>query len=786
VETTTGSPITATGTIRGSELVNAQVGTTYTYLTGDRAKLVTHSNAAAIAGTLPQAGASFPSGWYLDVQNRGAGTLTITPTVSTVDGAASLVLTTNQGARVVSDGTNYFTQRGIGAATGAPTDATYITQTAHAGLSAEQAMGALATGIVKNTTTSGVQSIAVSGTDYAAPPVGAANAIQGTNGSGVHTDTGCTGTGGAMTCQSFEATGAGPGVLTMLEGTVVAAGATAGKHNIGIDSADSLPKSRENAGALVTYFSTANLPGLSAGTTGNYLASSTNGAGIAGATTAAHDGTITPAFDYTATLAGNPTLAAGACQFSTTGLICEGATANLLETLITVTDPTVDRTVTFPDADSNTVIPDAGAANNFLTAISAGGVISKAQPAFSNLSGAATDAQVPNLNTLSTGLTVSRCVETDGTGLLAVAAGVCGTSAGDSISVNGVSATDADFDDATPAAPANAVNMKFQKDALTPNNVSAHLLLTDIDGAGLAVSGTELVTASSEQAFLAAGALTCGAATNGKMQVHTTPLQYCDNAATPALQYAAYGDSSGNALSGDTATAFFGAGTLEVARGGTGIGAFGTGVATGLGNATNGAGGFTTTDGTKTLTNTTLDTEGTGNVVTIPKRIWLPAAGCNNATAGPVWDLPTTSPAVAACITGTNTQKGVLDFADAVNLSAQLTYKLPSTWAGTVDANIKWLSATITGDVVWQLSTICVADAETDDPAFNTASTVTDTTKGTANQTNDASITTVTVTGCAAGELMHLKIQRDSAHASDTMAGAARLIGVELVVREAI
>jgi hypothetical protein len=128
----------------------------------------------------------------------------------------------------------------------------------------------------------------------------------------------------------------------------------------------------------------------------------------------------------------------------------------------------------------------------------------------------------------------------------------------------------------------------------------------------------------------------------------------------------------------------------------------------------------------------------------------------------------------------------VLDFANGSDLSAQITHKLPSTWTGTVDANIKWFTPATTGDVVWQIQTICVADAETDDPAFNTASTVTDTAKGTTNQTNDASITTVTVTGCAAGELMHVKIRRDSGHASDSLADTARLIGVELVTREAI
>jgi len=58
---------------------------------------------------------------------------------------------------------------GAGAGSGAPTDATYITQTANATLSAEQALGALATGILKSTTTTGVVSIAVSGTDYSAP-----------------------------------------------------------------------------------------------------------------------------------------------------------------------------------------------------------------------------------------------------------------------------------------------------------------------------------------------------------------------------------------------------------------------------------------------------------------------------------------------------------------------------------------------------------------------------------------------------------------------------------------
>lgn len=93
-------------------IVNPQTGTTYTYLTGDYGKLVTHTNGSAIAGTLPQAGAAFPANWFMFVQNRGAGALTITPTTSTIDGGTTLVLNQNEGALVVSDGTNYFSMRG--------------------------------------------------------------------------------------------------------------------------------------------------------------------------------------------------------------------------------------------------------------------------------------------------------------------------------------------------------------------------------------------------------------------------------------------------------------------------------------------------------------------------------------------------------------------------------------------------------------------------------------------------------------------------------------------------
>jgi hypothetical protein len=103
----TGGPITSTGTIAGTYLVNAQTGTSYTVLSTDACKLVNFSNASAIAVTVPQATTTFGAGFSFDVQNIGAGSVTLTPTTSTINGSASLVIATNQGCTITSDGTNW-------------------------------------------------------------------------------------------------------------------------------------------------------------------------------------------------------------------------------------------------------------------------------------------------------------------------------------------------------------------------------------------------------------------------------------------------------------------------------------------------------------------------------------------------------------------------------------------------------------------------------------------------------------------------------------------------------
>lgn len=89
--------------------INAQTGTSYTFLDSDRGKIVTFSNAAAIAVTLPQAGASssFVSGWYCYFKNIGASTVTVTPTTSTVETAAKMIIPPGASGLLLSDGSNY-------------------------------------------------------------------------------------------------------------------------------------------------------------------------------------------------------------------------------------------------------------------------------------------------------------------------------------------------------------------------------------------------------------------------------------------------------------------------------------------------------------------------------------------------------------------------------------------------------------------------------------------------------------------------------------------------------
>jgi hypothetical protein len=166
-----------------------------------------------------------------------------------------------------------------------------------------------------------------------------------------------------------------------------------------------------------------------------------------------------------------------------------------------------------------------------------------------------------------------------------------------------------------------------------------------LSGGGTMASDRTIATASGEADFLASGALTCGASTQGKMQVHTTPLQYCDNAATPALQYAAYGDSSGKATTGDSATAFFTSGSLENTRGGTGTDSSGF---TGVARVASGTWSAAELSGVVITSGSNATTPGKADVV--QTNLYCSDAGASDTYACNL------SPAITAYVAGTTYQ----------------------------------------------------------------------------------------------------------------------------------
>lgn len=106
----TGSSCSATSS---SAVPSTQTGTNYPIVDGDRAKVIYLSNASAQTPTLPSAATLTNSnGWFVTACNIAAGIQTITPTTSTIGGAASYALPGGSAisprcVNIVSDGTNY-------------------------------------------------------------------------------------------------------------------------------------------------------------------------------------------------------------------------------------------------------------------------------------------------------------------------------------------------------------------------------------------------------------------------------------------------------------------------------------------------------------------------------------------------------------------------------------------------------------------------------------------------------------------------------------------------------
>lgn len=138
------------------------------------------------------------------------------------------------------------------------------------------------------------------------------------------------------------------------------------------------------------------------------------------------------------------------------------------------------------------------------------------------------------------------------------------------------------------------------------------------------------------------------------------------------------------------------------------------------------------------------------------------------------------------CTDGSNFPVESWAFDAATQETLYIFFKARDYGSGNVTLNLMWYAATATsGDVVWGAAIAAITpDTDSQDvetKAFTTASTVTDSHLGTTGKrVHQCSITLSSLDSLAANDLVCVKLYRDAASGSDTMAGDARLLWTEL------
>ena len=174
-----------------------------------------------------------------------------------------------------------------------------------------------------------------------------------------------------------------------------------------------------------------------------------------------------------------------------------------------------------------------------------------------------------------------------------------------------------------------------------------------------------------------------------------------------------------------------------------------------------------------------VQSNGAALAVTGKQTIWVPATAMYATTTNGCADIEQTE------LTAGQPELKTLDFDPSTDENAQFTVAFPKAWdpSQLIMYQVFWTAnSTNTGNCIWNLKGVAIANDDAIDTAFGTAIAITDAHSGTANDLNvTAQSASVTIAGSpAADEDVFFNISRDANDASDTFTGDAKLLGIKI------
>ena len=204
-----------------------------------------------------------------------------------------------------------------------------------------------------------------------------------------------------------------------------------------------------------------------------------------------------------------------------------------------------------------------------------------------------------------------------------------------------------------------------------------------------------------------------------------------------------------------------------------------------IANAATGNGPIISTTGGDAAVDLNLNPKGAGVLksgtaavkIAGTETIWIPAVAMYGSTTNP-------ADAQQVETTALRPDLKVLDYDASTSEFAQFAVTFPKSWnGGTVTFIPTWSPGnTDTGNCIWSLSGLSVAEGETADTAFSGAQTSTDAGIGTVEDIQMGPVSSaITIAGTIAdGNQVFFQLERDADNVSDTFTGDARLLGIQL------